>query len=92
MEPFVKQGKGKSSKGFGSSKLLSGPTPSVQQHASHELAGSNTDGIRFTQRAEMSSTTLADTRSSRVLSSLITQKEENEGLESSIAGRGGLGV
>lgn len=76
----MKQGKGKSSKSLSPFKPISGVTSSTQNHVPYELPGSAPDGVRFASRAALSSTTLADPRSSRVLPTLEQIKMEgNEG-------------
>lgn len=65
MEAFVKQGKGKSSKSVGPFKPIIAAIHELPASAPPEGAG-----VRFASRAAMSSTTLADTRSIRVISTL----------------------
>lgn len=70
MEAFVKHGKGKSSKSLGPLGPISGVAPSTQYLIPYELPGPGSDGVRFASRAALSSTTLADPRSSKVLSTI----------------------
>lgn len=76
LEAFVKQGKGKSSKSLGPFKQIPGVTSPTQNYIPYELSGSAPDGVRFASRAALSSTTLADPRSSRVPPTLEQIKME----------------
>lgn len=79
LEIFVKQGKGKSSKSLSPFKKMPGVTSPTQDRIPYELPGSAADGVRFASRAALSSTTLADPRSSRVPPTLEQIKmDENE--------------